>query len=1055
MEHGYRNQGVALIVALGLISIFAVLGMAYLGAVRSAGTSTRVSNLEARADALAHSGMEVALQMDLLPRKRDVRKKDRRNWKDVFRKEGYRGQLPPSISGGKDLYEIYARDNNEKINVNSLSPRIGPMIDHLYRELTGRGEAPGTEAIIGAPEHRSVQRIHTGQNERRVYRDSIRPFIELSLETLRIEGGYPSLKEVRDRLVSSYGPEKGKRIFRVLSPHLTVHQWTWMDQTVLRPRAMRLNEEGKQSVDPYEPRAPINVNRAPEPVLTAVIQGIQGKVREVKGVPANGKHPRKTQGEEWSTRILPDPVREPDGIPVRLARRIARKIRSYVRGNIGVQFQKEGRTETGPFDTWWEFATFVRQHVIGMNVHSPGVDLNNDGSLDPGVGYVLLANFCPYPRRSGRNPDRNEGWFWFTPPIKSDSTGEAVPRYATIDKSALLNYTTEFSLHRGGYTEISARGWVLDQTGMKKAQAEIEALVRTHQVQKKRASGKRARFRPGRTHHLRNDPLVRIQNRFIGTSQNPVRKRPEPKSGGLEWDQGQVEFWYKPRRPIASVDLNDNGNVDDRRDFHAASPRTFFSAWFASNAREHPVPLVSPWLTGGDISGRNVRKAPAEVRMDLSEGAEMVLGPFSRGKSGWDHGEDPHNPIQEPNRTASMRPDFTLDQLGNRSGLHVELNFLPSGTTEGASSNPDETGAGEWRLSVGWKSVFATSDKKHGEPFDHSTEPWDERNRSSESPLLRGLVQTRLPLDSSYLTEREKRKLRPRPGKWNHIRLEWLETTVSDPQLQFLYDVQDGNVRTKHLDVQMIVGNLWVNGVKAPVQERRYYCGNYHRSTDRFHLASTLHVDREQGGTIDWYPLVVRWNRIPSGGMIFGGRMGSGGNRNDAPQGPSREIDGTMDGVSVFRNIHRRQEGTVQRPVPAPPQPVKMQFQVPDEGGAGDGRVLHTQFPPRTRYDGTSFTAERSPYIRIGKKSVEHQGNRGEQGVSSEVRELETPNEFWLGEPVSLSKFNHASEKNDLELVGESVFPAFASRTDQPILEGMTIIYPVEKGERILWLQQP
>jgi len=378
---------------------------------------------------------------------------------------GYTGTLPASRPGGTDYYSVRVIDQNTKLNVNSLNERVFRTIDVLYRELGGSG-LPGSRRLQPA-----------------------RPPVRLNRRTMTVKGGFRTIDALRSVLT--------ERQFDLLEPYLTTHHHTWLDSSVIKPDPQNAPPGGDgtpgrplrttgpttfQERTPWignwtlsddhgpfhydfdfalQPRAPINVNRAPVPVLTAVLTGLRARIFEMTEI-----SDKPSLNPLYQTRTVPDPDDHPDGLTRPLARRIARTIDRYRSGNRSITHR--GNTRTGPFETWPEFESFVEQLLVDGSLN-----LSND------LGHLLKAHFNPNTRPGKLNPNRNAGWTWISD--GRDHAGSTGNR-CWIDKTDLRTHTREFTFRSGGWFSVSSYGAVVGPHQRVRAEAQLSAIIQSFRV---------------------------------------------------------------------------------------------------------------------------------------------------------------------------------------------------------------------------------------------------------------------------------------------------------------------------------------------------------------------------------------------------------------------------------------------------------------------------------------------------------------------------------------------------------------------------------------------
>lgn len=491
-EPGKLRRGSALMVSMALLVMLTIIAVTMVRVSQTEHTISERDALQTRAEFLARSGIEQALNRNLMGRqgmylgedwdgngKNTARVRLERNLDELgndngaldyrldpkyalrpsffvpaeeqkhpqgtpalmkIRGEnnvtyrGYSGELPSSVPGGRETYSTAVVDNNTKLNINSLNPHIAEVIDVLYQEITGQKKFPGTERIF--PNRPEVTLSPSNSNRKKT----------------TFQGGYTSVKELRKKNILTNFQ------YRILKDYLTVPSRTWVDTSVVKPspqdpyQSTDAPPTDPESAFPYQfdytlqPRAPINVNRAVKPVLTAVISGLSARVVGTQHISAS------TDGKARYRTTEINPIKRKE------ARKIADAIIRYRRGNLPILFRGESKHK-GPFRTWEEFEAFVEQELI------------NEKIISRSKGYLLKSHFNPNTRFSKLNPDATGVLSW-------DQNG----RRLFIDKTDFTYHTTEFSFYSGGFFEVRAHGRIQNADHEVIAESSRGALLRKYRL---------------------------------------------------------------------------------------------------------------------------------------------------------------------------------------------------------------------------------------------------------------------------------------------------------------------------------------------------------------------------------------------------------------------------------------------------------------------------------------------------------------------------------------------------------------------------------------------
>jgi hypothetical protein len=142
-----------------------------------------------------------------------------------------------------DYYVLKVTDCNSCIDLSDQNPNLGTMINTLAQTVAGNAATPVPDAASN---------------------------IGNLLVTNRPAGGYRRIEEVQAILLKQF-PNSGGQDFASLAPYLTTQAYVDGRVIYMGPSAPNLT---------ITPRAPINVNQAPYPVLVAALNGITGKTAD-------------------------------------------------------------------------------------------------------------------------------------------------------------------------------------------------------------------------------------------------------------------------------------------------------------------------------------------------------------------------------------------------------------------------------------------------------------------------------------------------------------------------------------------------------------------------------------------------------------------------------------------------------------------------------------------------------------------------------------------------------------------------------------------------------
>lgn len=234
---------------------------------------------------------------------------------------------------------------------------------------------------------------------------------------------------VKEELEPILGPD----VFNCIKYYVTIYGWA--NQKVIKPNPATTKEKDIYSwseLNPgnpeTEPRAPININTACKPVLAAALGNLEG----VYLSSIDGRGGAIEGGVETPTSPLsPTPIGRLTKVSLSL--NADRKIIDEIAERI------IKRRTAKPFGGWQDFNEFcdqlVKDGVFGKT-DTPAAQEHSQAKTD-----LIKANANPNTLFNKFCPDRT--------------------LYRALDKSDLINYTTEFCFIPTGYFEIESSGMVL------------------------------------------------------------------------------------------------------------------------------------------------------------------------------------------------------------------------------------------------------------------------------------------------------------------------------------------------------------------------------------------------------------------------------------------------------------------------------------------------------------------------------------------------------------------------------------------------------------------
>lgn len=337
----------------------------------------------------------------------------------------YSGAVSSSYQGGIDVYKLKIIDAASQLNVNHPDkPSITRMLKNFFlcaaQECTdGWNLTPSQAAVLAQ-----------------------------AVIDRRPEGGFRSLSEVEQILsepllganstsnvVVPPSPSNPHGINRFLHPDragkrlplrdmLTVS--SWVDTSVIRP--WNLNNDGRRDLE-LQPRAPINLNTAALPVLTAVLA-------ELKGA-----------GRFGSAEI-----------PYDAARSLATAIRTRVTSGSPTGTVTELGTSEGPFKTWYEFERWL--DGVAWSPPAGNVSVAPALKASSPIGSAAAGQLPRDLVKAALNPNSMLNKWGAHPNHGGSRHGQfMLPRL--IDKADLIQHSTEGCFDAMGIYDITSIGLVL------------------------------------------------------------------------------------------------------------------------------------------------------------------------------------------------------------------------------------------------------------------------------------------------------------------------------------------------------------------------------------------------------------------------------------------------------------------------------------------------------------------------------------------------------------------------------------------------------------------
>ncbi|MFC1587928.1 PilX N-terminal domain-containing pilus assembly protein [Planctomycetota bacterium] len=495
-----RDNGIALIVVLGVLALLSVLAISFISITRLERSISRNYVNQTRAILAAESGVEYAiarinefqggvlrpqeigaLNYEEDPARPGLEFMVKPSFHLSSPDESYSGVVSSTHARNGDVFKLKVEDESGKLNLNDT--------DGAWNLDTDPDpDDPATDNdILTAPGRLRMMLTKLGD-----VLFGIPKGVEISSVLFEARENLPGkrfsrMREIKDLLVPDILDEID---FSKFAKYVTLY--SWQDPNVIRPtfqlnitvhpdqRAAGIPQNSwDDSWDIYlffdmqtreyeiEPRCPVNVNAASAELLEALIAPIQGWY--LYEGPAESKlsvdyyddyytgtsgYTFEDQGGRLGRQNIHGQIRisEPIGDP----KGLSEVIWEYIHGiDInGDNLPAEG-TPCRPLSTWEEFRNFLEQEAAQYIEPACGYDAlmspeMNADYTDWWRDYfkkiyidLLLANFNPNSRLNDFNPDRHI--------------------YQHVDKAQLTQYTTELCFEPTGCFEIESLGQIRDE----------------------------------------------------------------------------------------------------------------------------------------------------------------------------------------------------------------------------------------------------------------------------------------------------------------------------------------------------------------------------------------------------------------------------------------------------------------------------------------------------------------------------------------------------------------------------------------------------------------
>lgn len=675
------------------------------------------------------------------------------------KQRGFSGQLPSTFNGGSDTYSLKVRDNSTRLNVNSQNDNMKKVINRLYRHKQSLlGDAPP----LKDPETPPGDAIWNFKNEQ--------------------GGSLSNLHQLQEVLSAD--------IYQFLAPHLVLDEHTWVDHSVIKPDPRQNKPPTSNDMNfEIQPRAPININRAPEFVLSALIQGIQAKPMEVRLTGEDPPHP--------NYRIASlGPITKTEALEI---------------ASAIVKYRKE---ENEPFETWNDFEQFIETKLV------------QNGIISKGKGYLMKAHFNPNTRLAKQNANRAGQWSWTV------GTGGGPPGkiLQKLDKSDFTYHTTEFSLYSTGFFEVRSLGRVTGENKVVRASTTLKARIRPYRIARHTSQYQFQKFQSGNnttTAEYLTYPKFLNSNR--ASAQN--RKRGVMWAGSLSLapnhysgsTPGSFAIHFNDRSSLSKMDRKLQTNparaVDDLTPdgMLLSSDRERFFRIRPSEQSRSALSTRGWWLNDGAAVSlwwkpRINFPENGEITAELFHGW-FLAERFSIELPFWmDTMMTGDNQLMAGNTSRGVHTEFRRKAIGKNGFFNTEIPGVHLGQAAGYRIRmyykhevaPPVNRPNGFYLDVSFE-IFP--DPPGGSHIWTGTHP--EELQAPEN-LIAGRVLTILP--ESVLSQNNALNA----GSWNHVVFNWKPETF--PDLRYPND-RDGNssngIDTTQIQPpkrKLLAGNIFVNG---------------------------------------------------------------------------------------------------------------------------------------------------------------------------------------------------------------------------------------------------
>jgi len=393
----YRRRGTALILVVGVLSMLTLIGVSFVSGTQNEYRSAKAYMNSVRARYIAEAGTAriiAELRTGAEGAAANAVDSESEGWHS-----GYSGML------GAGSYDAYGVDCASRIYLNDDNPNLGTILENLVAVLAAMGEplaaGDGTAIIANRPVNGYVT--------------------EEEIECVVPGITHEKYEALKDYITAA--AFRDDRVFSAAPPF------------------------------PSEPRAPVNVNTAPKPVLKAVLMYIE----------AGHMCPRcGGDGVIFASTGCPD-CGGTGGLRITPAE--ADSLADYIIANR-------------PYSTWSQFYSSIK-------------GCSGIGGKD---ADLVMANANP---NAGFSPGcRNYGW--------ACGSGYIGKYIDPVDSSRGLSVrTTEFCFNSGGYYAVTSCGSVLDAAGRPVAEKRIKSIIKVFDIWRQTTQSE---FEAGSTSGLQSYP---------------------------------------------------------------------------------------------------------------------------------------------------------------------------------------------------------------------------------------------------------------------------------------------------------------------------------------------------------------------------------------------------------------------------------------------------------------------------------------------------------------------------------------------------------------------